>query len=386
MKKHILFLLTIIILLTLQPLSVNAATDKVAKPTISVIEANPGITTLSVKCTTKGAIIYYTTDGTTPTTKSADWSKNRWQGFDTDKLSSVKFRAYYKGSYSTTVSVPKVTLTAKPTYKVTVTDKGDIKVTITSDTKGAKIYYNFKPSGTITTSDEYILSGETITMNYKKYETNIQFVAYANKAFSSRNSVKLDQVVDQKYKALVKEIVSRETKGLTTSEEKLIALWTWTMENTAYAFKADGRTPDDTYRYGTHLLFDGKAVCNGFALLWQDMANTAGFETEYIVNKKLNHAYCVTKVNGKWFIVDSTHTDKMNGTEDSRLYYNGFLDNSQYANFSTNYYGFDCSSKRYVIGDSTYFDFLEYVDSGEAWFVYDETTDRYTIHDIYEEE
>lgn len=386
MKKSILFLLTIMILLTLRPVHVDGKT-KVAKPTVSVVESDPVMTTLSVKSTTKGAKIYYTTNGTTPTTKSASVKSGAKVEINTSSIAKAKFRAYVSNNYSTTVAAPKVSTTAKPTYKVTVTDKGDIKVTITSVTKGAKIYYNFKSYGNNTTSDEYIMSGETLTINYKKEYKSIRFSAYANKTFSSKVSVDIKKPVQDKYDVLVKEIVLDKTKGLTTPEEKLMALWSWTMENTYYAREANGYTADSTYYLAKHLLFDNKSICNGFALLWEDMANLAGFETKYIVDRKMNHAYCVTKVNDKWFVVDTTHEDKMDSS--NSIFYEGFLDNSLYANFSTNFWGFDCSSKRYVIDEyfnTTYFKFLDYIASGEAWLTYDEVTDRYTLHDIYEEE
>lgn len=381
MKKQILLLLTIIVLLLTPSMNVSAAVAEVAKPTVTHVKSTPGRTLLSVKCTTKGATIYYTNDGTKPTTKSKSVKSGQTIDIQTTKLSKVRVIAYANKKYSAVAYAPKVTVTAKPTYKVEVTNNGKVKITINTTTKNARIYYTFKSSDTIDYKSKSIKAGETIVVDYKDAD-RIYFRAYANKSYSVIVDFSVGVHADNKYLSMVKEIVSRETKGLATPEDKLMALWDWTMANTDYARTSTGKA-DSKYHHPQNLIFEEKAVCQGFAYLWKEMAKLAGFETNVIIDRKANHAYCVTKVNSKWFYVDTTHAGRNSSTTLSGSY-DKFL-NNEYANHSSNFHGFDCSSDRYFLefdngNTAHYFDLLDNANDGDGYFTYNSDMDKYSFN------
>lgn len=382
MKKQILFLLTIIVLLITQPMNVSASATVVAKPVVTVVKSYPGITTLTVKCSTKGATIYYNLDGKTPTTKSKSVKFGSQFEVDTDDITKVRVIAYANEKYSAVATAPKLVQAAIPTYKVEVTDNGKVKVTITSNVKGAKIYYDFGVSDKLdyTSGGKYVLSGQTIVVDYKDADT-FSFRALAGKSYSTITKISLDLEVDYKYLSTIKSIVTKATKNCKTDEGKLMALWQWTMANTDYARTAH-QSPDSQYHHPENLIFEGKAVCQGFAYLWEDMAELAGFETEVIINRQMDHAYCVTKVKGSWFYVDTTHEGKKTNT-DSSFYYDGFL-NNKYASYSKNFHGYNCTSERYKAyddadNDTTYFELLQYERDSYGYFTYDSKADRYSF-------
>ncbi|WP_146551918.1 transglutaminase domain-containing protein [Rummeliibacillus sp. SL167] len=61
------------------------------------------------------------------------------------------------------------------------------------------------------------------------------------------------------------------------------------------------------------VLFDHKAVCQGYALAAYRILTEAGVETKYITGqvKGSNHAWNKVKVNGKWYNLDITWNDPM---------------------------------------------------------------------------
>jgi hypothetical protein len=136
-------------------------------------------------------------------------------------------------------------------------------------------------------------------------------------------------------------------------------------------------TPDMTYSDQFSLMFNKKSVCFGFATLWYDMTNYAGFKTEFIAIPSEDHDVDVTMVNGKWFYVDVTHNDK---EEVSNISYDKFLDNGARA-FRTNFKGYDLSSKRYSVawpnGNGNYFESKAWEPDEFGYTTYDATQDRY---------
>ena len=55
-------------------------------------------------------------------------------------------------------------------------------------------------------------------------------------------------------------------------------------------------------------LLDGEAVCDGYAKAFKIMAQECGLDAKYIQNKR--HAWNMVKINGNWYHLDATYTDK----------------------------------------------------------------------------
>lgn len=394
MKKCIQCLLVITLLLITQPILAKAAA-KVEKPTLTIIDATGDIgkeadaIIIRVDCETKGRIaIYYTTDGKTPT-------KDIWGGVGAGETIEIKIkdcaklkvRAYNVDTkvYSETVSGPKLKQINDPTITVEVTDKGKAIVTLHSTTKGVKFRYG---NGWFPEKWNKLKVGDKISVDYEASHF-ICIQAYSGKSISRQVEIDLGPYYEAAYKTKLKKIVKREIKGKTTDEEKLMALWDWTMENTREATLAEQEL-DLSYSTPMTPFFLGKANYRGFHNLWKDMSRLAGFETDIVKDEKLNSAFCFTKVRGKWFYVNTNHSDIED--RNSRGYsYQDFLDNSKF-NFSQNKYGYDLSSERYVLNSKRglhYFDFLSNKElEEEGYFTYDEKLDQYyfTWYEDLEEE
>jgi hypothetical protein len=138
-------------------------TPKVKAPTFSpaagAVAANTNVT---ITTTTEGATIYYTTDGTNPTTTSNVYSA----AITIDAAKTIKAFAVKAGHPDSDVATASYTIAipcATPTFSV---ESGEVskgtKVTISTETDGATIYYTTNGSAPTTSSTAY--SG-AITIN-----------------------------------------------------------------------------------------------------------------------------------------------------------------------------------------------------------------------------
>ncbi len=130
----------------------------VSTPNISVTTAT-GSATFTLKSDSKDAKIYYTTDGSDPTTSDKKYSKS----VKVTKSCEVRAVAYESGEYSPvgyyTVTVTKARA-ATPTVKATDVAGGK-KLTMTSS--GATIYYTTDGSTPTTSDSKYSSKGVLIT-------------------------------------------------------------------------------------------------------------------------------------------------------------------------------------------------------------------------------
>ena len=56
-------------------------------------------------------------------------------------------------------------------------------------------------------------------------------------------------------------------------------------------------------------LVEGKAVCQGYALAYQDLMNRMNIPCELVTSNKLNHAWNLVKIGSSWYHVDVTWND-----------------------------------------------------------------------------
>ncbi|MBR2311056.1 MAG: hypothetical protein IKA47_11085 [Oscillospiraceae bacterium] len=57
------------------------------------------------------------------------------------------------------------------------------------------------------------------------------------------------------------------------------------------------------------LLVEGTSVCAGYARAYQELMTRAGIECLYVSSEKMNHAWNLVKIDGKWYHVDVTWDD-----------------------------------------------------------------------------
>ena len=121
--------------------------NKVANPVISITEAGE----VTISCTTDGATIYYTTDGSSPTTSGSVYSSQFSVAVDTVvKAFAVKAGMSPSAKISKTYTLPTC---ATPSISIS-----SGTVTITCDTTGASIYYTINGSTPTTSSTLYTSS------------------------------------------------------------------------------------------------------------------------------------------------------------------------------------------------------------------------------------
>lgn len=160
----------------------------------------------------------------------------------------------------------------------------------------------------------------------------------------SENFVKVDQLalgLSQRYKtipSLAKDLVT----PFSTQQEKVRAIFMWITNNIAYdcvAYHSNKssrvsftyKTPAELaekkekyyYEYATRTLVSKKAVCEGYAALFNALCNSNGIETEIVIGtasnnidkiKRLkdkknffaNHTWNKVKIDGTWYYVDAT--------------------------------------------------------------------------------
>ena len=122
-------------------------------------------TTVTISCATEGATVYYTTDGTEPTTSSAVYSG----AITVNKAMTIKAMAAKEGNY-TNSEIVSAAFTIKPREVVKTpvfsVAGGEVeegtKVTISCATEGATVYYT--TDGTTPTTSSAVYNG-AITVN-----------------------------------------------------------------------------------------------------------------------------------------------------------------------------------------------------------------------------
>jgi hypothetical protein len=79
---------------------------------------------------------------------------------------------------------------------------------------------------------------------------------------------------------------------------------------------------DDSMKYTAYkALVEGTAVCQGYSLAYQDLAERLGMQVEFVVSNELNHGWNLVEINGKHYYVDCTWDDALGTTNEGTRYY-----------------------------------------------------------------
>lgn len=119
----------------------------------------------------------------------------------------------------------------------------------------------------------------------------------------------------------IKEITAQIIKPGMSELEKVKAINDWILINTTYSKKSKA-SPHSLYA----LLFEGKAVCQAYALAAYRLLEEAGMEARYVTGDAGEpHAWNLVKVDEEWYKLDTTWNDPLGTTDYNVNTYKYFL-------------------------------------------------------------
>lgn len=156
------------------------------------------------------------------------------------------------------------------------------------------------------------------------------------------------------YEAAVAEALSWLEEDM-TDVHKALVLHDYLALNCAYDqenYEA-GTLPDTAYQsYGAMAL--GSAVCQGYALAYQDLLNRAGISCFTVGSEGMNHAWNMVRLDGGYYHVDVTWDDPVWDIPGQVLHENFLLSDSAVGESGTGHWGWDADvsadSERYRDG------------------------------------
>jgi len=143
----------------------------VATPTFSVAAGTYATSqTISISDATSGATIYYTTNGTTPTTSSTKYTGTAIAVSTTETLEAIAVAAGYTNSAVATAAYTIDSVLPMPTFSLPAGTYADSAVTISDSSSSATIYYTMNGTTPTTSSTKYttplvLNSSGTFTLN-----------------------------------------------------------------------------------------------------------------------------------------------------------------------------------------------------------------------------
>lgn len=146
----------------------------------------------------------------------------------------------------------------------------------------------------------------------KEVETGYEAVWKAYQKGEPRMLNSRDQQVYSKAQSIIEQVV----KPGMTEYQKEKALHDYIVLNTRYDYDnlLNNSIPDDSYRaYGA--LMNGVAVCQGYSEAMYILLNMAGVENQLVVGTAnsekgpISHAWNAVKINGKYYMLDTTWDD-----------------------------------------------------------------------------
>jgi N-acetylneuraminic acid mutarotase len=165
--------------------SINPQAPQTAAPSFSVPAGSyASVQTVTISDTTSGAFIYYTTDGSTPTTNSTMYTSPITVS-SSETLQAIAVASGDTGSPVTSaVYTINLSAAAEPAFSLASgTYTGSQSVTLSDTTTGATIYYT--TNGTAPTANSTIYSGAITVSASETIEAIAVASGYANSAVAS---------------------------------------------------------------------------------------------------------------------------------------------------------------------------------------------------------
>ena len=126
---------------------------------------------------------------------------------------------------------------------------------------------------------------------------------------------------EEEIEFLTTEVETILTKAKATTEtQKLNAIYNWVRTNIKYSY--------DVTQHSAYYTYTGKkAICQGYSNLLNVMCHIAGLScfngNGLATSSRLGHAWNYAKADGKWYVVDATHSRKhlLNSLSSYKNYY-----------------------------------------------------------------
>lgn len=239
--------------------------------------------TITITCNTSGATIYYTTDGTTPTTSSTKYtSAISISGNGTSKrITAIASATGYKTSSSATALYTiNYSACSVPTFSPSAgTYNSDQTVTITSTTSGATIYYTI--DGTTPTTSSTAYSGP-ITVSGDDKIICVQAIAVKSDMTASSVSSATYTI---SYDTCVTPVLSLAAG--TYNADQTVTITSGTDGATIY-YTTDGSTPTSSstkYSSGTSISIsgDGTSMTITAIAIKSGMKNSTTASAAYVI-------------------------------------------------------------------------------------------------------
>lgn len=273
LKRLLIYFITLVVFIVpITPLNGFNTQTVSAATTIMRPKANlqtgvyVGKQTIKLSCETKGAVIYYTIDGSKPSTKAKKYTKS----FIISKSCAIRAIAVKNNSKS----------------------KEFIQHYI--------IYNNYSE-------------------DVERYETAIK-----------TNSVDQLSEIDQEICTTVQNIINENITEDMSEYEKVKSIHDYIINNTRYDYSnyLSDTIPDVSYTI-KGVIIDGVAVCQGYAETFLLFMNLLGIENKFIVGygNGVSHAWNLVRLEGDWYHVDTTWDDPISKSGKNLLEYDYFLIN-----------------------------------------------------------
>ena len=109
-------------------------------------------------------------------------------------------------------------------------------------------------------------------------------------------------------------VVKTEAARYTAPKDKIKALHDWVCNKVNYAYKADGKTSENSLevKCDSSVFFRNTTVCDGYARALTLLLEKAGFEAYHVASQ--NHAWTMVKLGNKYYHIDACHDDNNDGT------------------------------------------------------------------------
>lgn len=218
--------------------------------------------------------------------------------------------------------------------------------------------------------DEYIkghLSNREIEYEYTKTKAKIK----VHQEYLTNKTQ--EQFVDQKVTEILSTVNAREM----SEYEKVKFVNDYIVKNTVYGTDTVSASPHSAFA----VLKEGKAVCQGYALLALKMLKNLGVETRYVVGEVNTggHAWNLVKLNGEWYHLDTTWNDPVPDRPNTVSYKYFLIDDNKIKKDHV------WNSNDYPKATSTKYAFMAKVDQGYMlgdYLYYSNAEDDYRLYRV----